>query len=594
MTTPAGNGASGNGQAQQVPDGATAQSGPIHGLDRVQAAPAATVLWFFDPACADAVYAQLPEFACIAYGKPGCSFTAIAHAWTAIAGRRVLLWMDDAEDTGVMCCAHGCAVSLIALAPGERPADWNARAAIAEGLTGDALRDWINQHLQHLCGFAGNQFEGAATEPATTEDTDWRKQLLYRRHECVACLFNIKTIMTHAPEWVGLLAFDEFAAMTEKKRAPPWPGGATGEWQDTDDVNTAMWLTRHFGMTPSGKMVTEVVETVARANSYHPVRDWLRALPPWDGTSRLGDWLSDWVGIDKTEYTQLVGRYFLIGMVARVMGPRPGDRVIASGKRRDLVKFDYCLVLEGPQARFKSTALAILGGDWFGDTDLDLHNKDAMSALRGKWLYEFSELGSISRAETSRHKSFLSRTMDEFRPAFGRREIRLPRQCVFGGTVNDWEWNNDPTGGRRFWPVNCLHEIDIDGLQAARPQLFAEALAEYTSGARFWPTGDEQARIFDPEQLKIERHESLIDALHDWVFAQLRAFPLADAVTDGLSLDASKLTRDMQTRVGVALRKLGCRRVERRNGMIRYWYEPPEKSTASSEASLEDDSRVPF
>jgi predicted P-loop ATPase len=262
-----------------------------------------------------------------------------------------------------------------------------------------------------------------------------------------------------------------------------------------------------------------------------------------------------------------VAKWFFVGMVARVM--KPG------------VKFDYCLVLEGAQGRGKSSVAAILGGEWFGDTDLDLHNKDSMSALRGKLIYEFPEMGSVTRVEASRQKSFLSRQFDEFRPVYGRREIRLPRQCVFVGTTNDWEWNKDPTGGRRFWPVE-VGEIHLEGLRAMREQLFAEALWRFEQGEKFWPDRHEQKALFDPEQLAREQPEALIDALHDWVFCQVSDFSLADAVMNGLKLDASKLTRDLTTRVGVALRKLGCERVERRNGMIRFWYKPPTRNGATS------------
>jgi len=38
----------------------------------------------------------------------------------------------------------------------------------------------------------------------------------------------------------------------------------------------------------------------------------------------------------------------------------------------------------------------------------------------------------------------------------------------------------------------------------------------------------------------------------------------------------------MSTRAGIALRQLGCTRVEKRNGMIRYWYKPPARNEASS------------
>jgi predicted P-loop ATPase len=205
-----------------------------------------------------------------------------------------------------------------------------------------------------------------------------------------------------------------------------------------------------------------------------------------------------------------------------------------------------------------------------------------MSAIRGKWLYEFAELGSLAKSEATRQKSFLSRQIDEFRPVYGRREIRSPRQLCFGGTTNDWEWNKDPTGGRRFWPVKCEIEVDHVGLTAARDQLFAEAYALFTAGERYWPTGEEQKAIFDPEQFKRTAADTYVDMLHNWVEEQYKEFNIADAALDCLKLDASKLTRDVQTRIGTALRQLGCTRIEKRTHVIRYWYKPPERNAATS------------
>lgn len=281
--------------------------------------------------------------------------------------------------------------------------------------------------------------------------------------------------------------------------------------------------------------------------------------------------MDDHLGVPFTDYSRRVAAWFLLGMIARVM--RPG------------VKFDYCLVFEGIQGRGKSSALAILGGEWFGDTDIDLHNKDSMAALQGKWLYEFPELGSLARTESLKQKSFLSRQVDEYRPVYGRRQIKVPRQGVFAGSTNEWEWNKDPTGGRRFWPIE-VGDVDLSGLAKVRDQLFAEAFARFHQGGRFYPTGEEQRIYFDPEQLKREQGESLVDALHDWVFDQYdtamhpKPFSVAMAAFEGLKMDASKLTRDMQTRIGIALRKLGCGRIEKRNGMVRYWYTPPARETA--------------
>jgi predicted P-loop ATPase len=321
-------------------------------------------------------------------------------------------------------------------------------------------------------------------------------------------------------------------------------------------------------------MVLEVIETIAKANAWHPVREWLHGLK-WDGTKRLKGWLTKYLGVPLTPYSARVSAWWIMGAVKRVLHPG--------------IKFDYCLVLSGPQGKGKSTTFSILGGEWYGDTELDLQSKDSMSALRGKLIWEFPELGALARSEERRQKSFLSRQVDEYRPVYGRREIKAPRQVVFGGSTNEHEWNKDPTGGRRFWPVDCLIEsIDTEGLRSVRDQLFAEALVMVLAGDRYWPTAEEQRQWFDVEQLRVEQQDSLVDALHDWVYARISDFSAYDAAADCLKLDASKLTRDLQTRIGIALRKLGCARVERRNGMIRYWYKPPVRNEASSTSGQAD------
>lgn len=394
--------------------------------------------------------------------------------------------------------------------------------------------------------------------------------LLFAKGEIKPCVFNIYQILVHDTDWAGVIAWDAFRVCTVKSRPPPYGRGKTGEWETEDDTRTGMWLAAKYGYTPGSNMVAEAVETLAKGHSFHPVRDWLAALG-WDGEKRLNHWLERYCGVKRSAYSMRVAAWWLMGAVKRVLEPG--------------CKFDYCLVLSGPQGKKKSSAFEVLAGEWFGDTELDLANKDAMSGLRGKLIYEFSELGALARSEERRQKSFLTRRVDEYRPVYGRREIKAPRQLVFAGTTNEHEWNKDPTGGRRFWPVDCeAEEIDIDGLRSVRDQLFAEAYVRVLDGERYWPTAKEQRQWFDPEQLKIEQPDALIDALHDYVFEMTRDFSLYEAAKDGLKLDASKLTRDTQTRCGIALRKLGCTRVEKRNGMTRFWYRPPARSEASDKA----------
>jgi putative DNA primase/helicase len=565
---------------------------PLYGLQRLAAVPEGAVLVVEGEKCADALHELLGGARPVVSWPGGGKAVGLAD-FTPLAGRPVVLWPDADRKvdrrTGEVLPSHrqpgiaamekiaaklvelGSDVRIVDLVPlGDVADGWDVADAIEEGWTRERVRDYLAQNLrapgslQVPAPTSAAHADGEVGPPAE-DGPEW--ELVRRRGELVQCTANVHALLMASPAWQGVIAFDEFAQRTVKLKPPPYAAaGVGGEWEGHDDSLAAIWLARTEGFTPSSTLVAEAVEVIARENAFHPVRLYLDGLS-WDGTRRIDDWLTDLLGASGNDYTRLVARFFLIGMVKRVMEPG--------------CKFDYCLVLEGRQGMFKSSALRVLGGPWFKDTDLDLQNKDAMTALQGAWLYEIAEMDSLTRAEASKQKSFLSRQVDEFRPVYGRREVRLPRQVVFAGTTNSWEWNKDPTGGRRFWPIEVT-DVDLQALAAQRDQLFAEALVEYRKGSPCYPDREQQRELFDPEQLARQQSEGYVDALHDWVFARTADFSMAEAVRDGLQMDYSKLTRDVQTRVGNALKQLGCTRVERRNGMVRFWYRPPTRKAASS------------
>lgn len=388
-------------------------------------------------------------------------------------------------------------------------------------------------------------------------DDDWERGLIRKKGEISSCLANAELILGNDRAWRGVIGYDQFAERTVFRRPLPFDksGPAEGDWTDDLDIQTTIWLQRAFYVEFSRNNVGQAVEARARRNKFHPVREALRALPPWDGKHRIATWMIDYLGVvpesdAQREYIERVSTYFLRGMIQRVM--RPGS------------KFDYALILEGEQGKGKSSVARVLSWHWFADTDLDLSNKDALLALPGNWVYEIAEMGSLMRAEERKQKSFLSRQDDEYRPPYGSRMIKVPRQNVFIGTTNEEEYLKDATGGRRFWPVMVGDVIDLDGLTAVRELLYAEALADFDAGERAYPLKDEEKRLFVPEQAKRGMQEPFEDLLHTWVKNQSVPFSMAEAATDGLGLTADKLTPAVVTRVGIALRKLGCGRKEDR------------------------------
>lgn len=434
--------------------------------------------------------------------------------------------------------------------------------------------------------------QAPAGEGDPPPEDDWPRQLVKKKGDVSPCLANAELILSHMKEWSGVIGYDEFSERTVFRSRVPSDRHSreSGDWSDHLDDMTTIWLQRTWGVEFSTSNVGKAVEVLARGNRFHPVREALAALSSWDGTRRNPEWLSDYLGVERTEYTARVGTFFLRGMIKRVMEPG--------------CKFDYCLVLEGEQGRGKSSVARILSWHWFCDTDLDLNNKDSLLALPGHWVYEIAELGSLMKAEERKQKSFLSRQEDEYRPPYGKRFIKVPRQSVFIGTTNEEEYLKDATGGRRFWPVMCGDEFNLDGLRDALPQMFAEALHDYRYGERCWPSRAEQDELFTPEQARRGMQEPYEDILATWLKNQLSPFSMADAALDGMKLTPDKLTPAMVTRIGIALKRLGCGRQEDRlakDKERRRLYVPPSQrhgydqaAAPAQQGSWEGGTDVPF
>lgn len=378
------------------------------------------------------------------------------------------------------------------------------------------------------------------------------------RHDDIPVVRNAKGLPVWCPataielmkkheDWQGCLHYDAFLQSDMLYR--PVPGTDENESfeirevKDADVVQAQVWFNRNGFPDATRSTVTDAFQAVAAANTIDPVKDWLLDLV-WDGRPRLSSWLTNYLGVEESEYAAEVGRRWLISAVARALSPG--------------CKADSCLVLEGDQGSGKSSVLRELAGpNFFGDALPDISNKDAKQFLRGKWIIELAELATLNRSSFEAIKAFISRQVEQYRPSYGRKDITEPRRCVFAGTTNRDDYLRDATGNRRFWPVRT-GLIDLEAVKRDRDQLWAEAVHAYQSGEPWWLTA-EVAEIAALEQSERGEDDPWMVVIVEYC-ASREAVACKSILAEGIGIPSERMSQRETKRVAGILRALGYKR----------------------------------
>lgn len=310
----------------------------------------------------------------------------------------------------------------------------------------------------------------------------------------------------------------------------------------------------------------QAIVTIAYAHKFNPVLEYLDSLH-WDGVPRLEKLFGAYFNCGEDDYTRAVSRCFMVGAVRRIR--RPG------------CKFDTMPILKGAQGWNKSTGVKVLFSEEFwSDASLgNLRDKDAALKLRGIWVQEFAEVDSLTRAETNTLKHFCSLQVDRQRDPYGRVTENSPRRCVFIATVNEGGYLKDPTGARRFWPLEVSEPVNIADLQRDRDQLWAEAVKLESDGAAdvlpyaLWAEAGERAAeqtTEDPCADAIRLFlEARVEAFKNWKpndGGELRLPPdrvHTSELYDALSIKTEHQTKDKAQRLRTVMEAtLGWRHVK--------------------------------
>ena len=424
----------------------------------------------------------------------------------------------------------------------------------------------VDNDLSDLLGDAPSP-TAAEAEKTDEPDPNW-VQKLHRTEEgeLKSSLPNIALIVDNDPRFRGIASFNEFTQeivlrgtpkRAKKKRdssydpinldtrlftVKDWLNG--DNWTDSHDIAIRAVIEsktqmKGYGIKVSDRDLRGGVDICAQKRSFHPVRELLEKAT-WDGRLRAETMFIDYLGTDDTPYYRQAALMTLVGAVARIY--RPGH------------KFDFVPILEGVQGKGKSTFIRVLGLHWMNELAGDIGDpKQMVEIMLGSWVLEIGELSSMHRAEVNDLKAFVSRTHDKVRLAWEKRAREFPRQCIFIGSTNDREYLKDQTGGRRFWPIVCKLEGDIDNITFEQNvmQIWAEAVQIYKRMSA--EHGNRELPLFLTEEAgqqavamqESRRVETVEEILGGKIGAWLDRPIGTDSDFDDLDADAPKTYRDV-------------------------------------------------
>ena len=442
------------------------------------------------------------------------------------------------------------------------------------GVDVDELQTWA---AQHWADYAEREREATIRScyQKTQEHGTWRlnRQGRKPKESSVMMLTEIRAWLSKHVEVVE-------NEVTDQKM---WRKTEQGAWQQLDE--RAICTIRGDLAADTGKRVLKPdVRDVLNSDFsrlYHPVREYIEALPPWDGQDRVKE-LCGHVIMDGGEYFEWTLHKWLVAMVATWMS--------------DLASNHEIFVLVGPQGIYKTTFFRHLlppelRSYFWENAHNSFSTKDDHLALSENCLVEIEEIDMQNARDISELKALAtSQKVKERRPyaEFRKEKHRLASFC---GSGNQEQFLSDETGSRRWLCHQVTHIDDPRTWGLDYGQLYAQLRDELRRGFRYWFDADEQRRVEQHnEQFRIESNEEQL------IRSRLRRPSPGETVTRmnaGMIcqyLSAYGSSERLTTRkVGLVMGRLGYKKVHTRSGWFYEVYQIPQDQIQAALAMADDE-----
>lgn len=328
----------------------------------------------------------------------------------------------------------------------------------------------LNEELNELVTQPQSEDRDARIVEALRQRCEWRLNYHGEPVAIKTTAENAELIFTNDPALMNVIGYDEFQQAEVFLRRPPWKNNSCvgEEWKDEDDAQTRFYLRKTYSEFGDVKTVADALTVFSRKRSFHPVKDWLRKLPQWDGKPRAESIFIDFLGADDTPFTREVTLNWLLAALARIVYPG--------------CPYQTAIILHGAQGIGKSYTLERLGGEWYSVISENVDNNNIYDVIQNVWIGEFREMRGMRKADVNAVKSFIDTAVDNRRKPYGRRPEKVPRHSVFAISVNNDEFLSDVTGNRRFPIIECRRPPGkyVEGLTDEYiTQVWAEVKAKF-------------------------------------------------------------------------------------------------------------------
>jgi hypothetical protein len=289
---------------------------------------------------------------------------------------------------------------------------------------------------------------------------------------------------------------------------------------------------------------------------YNHVDDFLSSLPEWDGVDRFPEF-TDTLQLARDKESILPGTLLKRWMIGVINGlhNRPEN-----GSNPSISPNENLLILIGSQGIGKTRWMRkLMPKNWYSlfaeQLSFNFDSKDDKLLSCDKAIIAMDELSPILNNKTSNEqlKGFLSQKTFNVRVAYGKHNNVFYKVASFIGTSNHSEIITDPTGSRRFWPIEILsadynHEVDM-------VQLWAQTYASWKVGEQHWLNSEEQKMLTDYNEpfRKIHPYEEYINRFVEHGTHLCTATQIAEHINEILNNKSAVNPRQL----GVYLKKAG-------------------------------------